>query len=194
MRRLRLDLGDQERVLPVLRRPIRDLRGLWPQDLPGLRALALEVGLAFPAPWLKNYGMRQGAGTILRAADTGNILLVRRSSQVSEPGVWAIAGGMVDAGETPRQAVVREVAEELGEAPGLAVAHSPFHHFSHPDKPLVYYTFFSIVPMEFEPSLNWEHDGYVWLSPAEALRVQPLHPNVASAVARAFGASRRGRY
>jgi len=38
------------------------------------------------------------------------VLLVRRA----DDGRWAMPGGWVDPGETPEQAVVREVAEETG--------------------------------------------------------------------------------
>jgi 8-oxo-dGTP pyrophosphatase MutT (NUDIX family) len=40
----------------------------------------------------------------------GEVLLVRRA----DDGRWAMPGGWVDPGETPEQAVVREVAEETG--------------------------------------------------------------------------------
>ena len=33
---------------------------------------------------------------------------------ISDPGVWALFGGRIDPGETPRAALVREIQEELG--------------------------------------------------------------------------------
>jgi len=43
------------------------------------------------------------------------ILLTRRAADMrSHPGQWALPGGSVDAGETPEQAALRELREEVG--------------------------------------------------------------------------------
>ena len=43
------------------------------------------------------------------------ILLTRRAAGLrSHPGQWALPGGSVDAGETPEQAALRELQEEIG--------------------------------------------------------------------------------
>jgi 8-oxo-dGTP pyrophosphatase MutT (NUDIX family) len=52
---------------------------------------------------------REGTDALVRDA-RGRVLLVRRA----DDGRWAMPGGWVDPGETPEQAVVREVAEETG--------------------------------------------------------------------------------
>jgi 8-oxo-dGTP diphosphatase len=56
-----------------------------------------------------NVHRREGADALVRDA-LGRVLLVRRA----DDGRWAMPGGWVDPGETPEQAVVREVAEETG--------------------------------------------------------------------------------
>lgn len=48
---------------------------------------------------------------VFDAADS--LLLVRRG-RPPHAGSWSLPGGRVEAGETPQQAVVREVAEETG--------------------------------------------------------------------------------
>jgi ADP-ribose pyrophosphatase YjhB (NUDIX family) len=54
-------------------------------------------------------GMRAGADALVQN-ERDEVLLVRRA----DDGRWAMPGGWVDPGETPEQAVVREVAEETG--------------------------------------------------------------------------------
>lgn len=44
----------------------------------------------------------------------GNVLLTRVSSRGHHSGAWALPGGGIDHGETPRDTVVREVQEECG--------------------------------------------------------------------------------
>ena len=52
------------------------------------------------------------AGCIFISKDTGRILLAHRSGRVLEPHTWGTWGGKVDEGESPTQAVVREIEEE----------------------------------------------------------------------------------
>ena len=44
----------------------------------------------------------------------GLILCARRSNQMSLPGMWEFPGGKVEAGERVREALTRELAEDLG--------------------------------------------------------------------------------
>lgn len=44
----------------------------------------------------------------------GRLLLTRRAKEKSFPGTWENSGGAVKAGETSRQAIVRELFEETG--------------------------------------------------------------------------------
>jgi 8-oxo-dGTP diphosphatase len=46
-------------------------------------------------------------------AHEGAVLMIRRRQREGEL-LWAFPGGAVEAGETPEQAAVREVAEEVG--------------------------------------------------------------------------------
>ncbi len=44
----------------------------------------------------------------------GRCLVARRGPQMSLPGKWEFPGGKVEEGESPRQALEREILEELG--------------------------------------------------------------------------------
>ena len=57
-----------------------------------------------PRPWV-------GVGVIV--VRDGRVLLVRRGREPGR-GMWALPGGMVDLGETMRQAAAREALEETG--------------------------------------------------------------------------------
>jgi 8-oxo-dGTP diphosphatase len=54
---------------------------------------------------------RVGVGAVI--LDGGRVLLVRRG-QPPLAGKWSLPGGLVELGETTREAIVREVAEECG--------------------------------------------------------------------------------
>ena len=56
--------------------------------------------------------MRRGVIGILTCGPT--YLVIRRAANVAMAGYWCFPGGHVERGETPRQAIVRELAEELG--------------------------------------------------------------------------------
>ena len=54
---------------------------------------------------------RVGVGAVV--LNEGRVLLVRRGGQPSS-GKWSLPGGLVELGETTREAIRREVAEECG--------------------------------------------------------------------------------
>lgn len=45
--------------------------------------------------------------------DNGKVLSAKRSQSMSLPGMWEFPGGKIEQGETPRDALVREMQEEL---------------------------------------------------------------------------------
>jgi len=44
----------------------------------------------------------------------GEVLVALRGPGMRDPGVWEFAGGKVEPGETPEEALIRELQEELG--------------------------------------------------------------------------------
>ena len=44
----------------------------------------------------------------------GRLLVIRRAAEIVAGGSWCFPGGAIEPGETPEEAVVREIREELG--------------------------------------------------------------------------------
>jgi 8-oxo-dGTP diphosphatase len=61
---------------------------------------------------IKNRRVRRGVIGILERDST--FLMIQRAAGVTKPNAWCFPGGHVEPGETPRRAVVRELAEEIG--------------------------------------------------------------------------------
>lgn len=57
-------------------------------------------------------GVRRGAIGVLR--QDGRYFMVKRAATVPKGGLWCFPGGHIEAGETSRTAVIRELHEELG--------------------------------------------------------------------------------
>ena len=60
----------------------------------------------------RNHRVLRGVIGILSRGE--EYLMIRRADGVAKPGCWCFPGGHVEPGETPRQAVGRELREELG--------------------------------------------------------------------------------
>lgn len=94
----------------------------------------------------------------------GLILAAQRSQQMSLPGMWEFPGGKIEPGETPQEALRRELEEEL-----LCTAEvgdfleTTEHEY---DFGIVILTTFFCELSEGEPSLT-EHSEIKWLRPSE---------------------------
>src|SRR3954451_13365547 len=74
------------------------------------RSIAPDTSCAHPV--LQYYGMVQVVAAILER--DGLILIGQRTPEQSHPLKWEFPGGKVVSGETPEQALARELEEELG--------------------------------------------------------------------------------
>lgn len=63
---------------------------------------------------------RRAAVVILLFEHRGvsSFLMIKRAARGSNPGQWALPGGMVEPGETPEEAALRELCEETGVGAG----------------------------------------------------------------------------
>lgn len=94
----------------------------------------------------------------------GLVLCAQRGSAGKLPGMWEFPGGKVELGESPQEALVREIAEELS----CVIAVNDFINtaeFEY-DFGLVVLSTYYCELKNGEPSLS-EHEAMVWLSPDE---------------------------
>lgn len=119
---------------------------------------------------------RQGAGCLFLARSTGRLLVAHRSWGVLEPDTWGTWGGAIDGTETPSAAAQREATQECGYEGQVELV--PLVVFSHPTG-FRYHNFLAIVDEEFEPTLNWESQGYAWaeLQGIES-QIGQMHPGL----------------
>lgn len=129
-----------------------------------------------------------GAGVLLVALDTKRVLLGCRGQICSNPETWAPFGGMVDPGETPLQAAVRELSEEAGielrtfedTLPQGFIKH-PLYVNENAETSFKFYTYLCALPFEPEVIINKESSGYCWFQ-LDALPMDTLHPGFAELI------------
>jgi len=118
----------------------------------------------------------------------GKVLVVRRA-RLPASGVFSLPGGVVEAGETLTEAVVREVREETGlEIEPVALA--GYREAITRDAGGRVERHFVILPFAArwiagEPTLNEELSEARWVDPAEVATL-PTTPGLAEIVAAAF--------
>lgn len=116
--------------------------------------------------------MNRACGIMLVGLD-GKVLIGRRSSSGDHAGEWSWFGGKVEDNESDIEALKRELQEETGydgELLELSIVHENDRgHY-------VYVTYMGVVDCDFVPSLNDEHDDYMWVDMREL--PHPLHPGI----------------
>ncbi|MEU9110334.1 (deoxy)nucleoside triphosphate pyrophosphohydrolase [Streptomyces sp. NPDC048483] len=115
--------------------------------------------------------------------DRGRLLAARRSAPPALAGRWELPGGKVEDGETPEQALVRELREELG-VEAAALERIPGEWVLRPGYVLQVWT---ARLLSGEPRPLQDHDELRWLRPSEEQHVDWLdqdRPAVAEAMRR----------
>jgi 8-oxo-dGTP diphosphatase len=118
------------------------------------------------------FNMQAGVWAIIYCPSKGTFLLGKRSALVNKPGLWDFFGGHVDAGEAPRDALIRELTEEaglkltssdlvsLGGASGAEI-----QLLGHVEALRELHYFLLLTDREIEPRLNQEHSEFRWFKP-----------------------------
>ena len=100
------------------------------------------------------------SGALLYALDTNRFLFLHRA-QSKRSDVWGLVGGKNETAETPFKSLLREIKEEIGD---LEIKKTmPLETFVSTDSKFSFHTYLCIIPNEFIPTLNEEHDGYAWV-------------------------------
>jgi 8-oxo-dGTP diphosphatase len=103
--------------------------------------------------------------------EAGRVLLLRRSpSSKHNPGLWDLAGGKVDPGESFDRAAIREVSEETGLFVELGLVFGVFESRLGGVRIAHLMMTAHVTGGTFE--LSSEHDAAVWLMPDECASVE----------------------
>lgn len=96
--------------------------------------------------------------------EKGKILCAQRGRNMSLPLLWEFPGGKIEAGESPKEALQREIKEEIlcKIEVGEQVEHTVYEY----DFGIVNLTTFECKLIEGRPILT-EHESIKWLEPQE---------------------------
>lgn len=132
--------------------------------------------------WLTEGGFENDTrwcATILMISEqSGNILVQKRSSEMTEPDTICVPGGHLEEGEIPSEGAWREFREETGYK-GPQTQLEPLDMLETGDKKV--FTFVGFLPKEFdaEPLNQWVNEvtWHKWLSLNDILDRDDLHPD-----------------
>lgn len=105
---------------------------------------------------------KMGVGALFVSYKTRRALLNLRAPHKTHAMCWALFGGMVEANEQPKDALLRELMEEMNFVPDIEKIY-PFDTYQSKDAHFSYYSFVCVVEDEFIPILNYESCGYCWI-------------------------------
>lgn len=115
-----------------------------------------------------------GVGSLIKSSKTNRCLFILRNDR-SFNGQFGLVGGKVKKNENVIEALVREIAEEIGFIPDIEKI-VRFNDFISDDNKFYFYSCLIIVKEEFIPNLNNESSGYAWTSVYHLPK--PMHPRV----------------
>ena len=96
--------------------------------------------------------------------DGERFLACQRPPHKARGSLWEFVGGKVEAGETPREALVRECREELAVTLEVGEAVMEVIH-EYPDMLIRLTLFHCIIPEGFPQAL--EHNALAWIHPSQ---------------------------
>lgn len=119
---------------------------------------------------------QQGAGVLIVCPATHRMLLAKRGMDCASPGTWAPFGGMVDPGESPDEAAIREVKEEA-DIDLVDITPEPIYTTLDSNTGFRFHTYLSVLDEEVIANINDESSGWAWFTPNEVSTFSHmLHP------------------
>lgn len=124
-----------------------------------------EAQILFSKPPKEFVSQIEVAICFIKKSD-GEILFLKRQIHKPEGNTWGIPGGKLDPGETPAQAVIREVSEETGlqlEKDSIKYLGKAYLHSS---RDVTLHVFEADLPKDTLSQVHinpQEHQAYVWL-------------------------------
>jgi 8-oxo-dGTP diphosphatase len=124
------------------------------------------------------------AGCFLEHA--GKILLLRRAQQKPWGGYWGLPGGKAETGETPHEAMKRELWEETGIVHQVSASDAAgVIYVSFEPNQLIAFHMFRLA-LTYSPTSiplrETEHSAWQWYAPLEAVTLPDLFPHTAECI------------
>jgi 8-oxo-dGTP pyrophosphatase MutT (NUDIX family) len=120
----------------------------------------------------RDYWGSIGAGILPIAKTTGRILINYRSRWVNEGNTYGIWGGKLDNNnENLKDVAIREFVEETHYSGKIDLI--PSYIFK--DSDFKYHNFIGLIEDEFTPTLDWESEGFLWLTFDELIHLPDKH-------------------
>lgn len=109
--------------------------------------------------------------------DTFEVLAFRRSAHKVAAGLWEFAGGKIESGETPQEALVREIREEL--AIDVAVDKLVLRNeMLVGDRHVTLHCFYVTAHVAL-PTSSTDHDELLWMPVSDLHTLDWIAPDVA---------------
>jgi 8-oxo-dGTP pyrophosphatase MutT (NUDIX family) len=102
------------------------------------------------------------SGALFYTLTTNRFLFLHRAKG-KRSDLWGLVGGTNEDKETPWEGLKREIVEEIGFEPDIKKI-IPLETFISSDQNFQFHTYLCIIENEFIPKLNYEHNGYAWVS------------------------------
>lgn len=118
-------------------------------------------------------GIHKAAGVLVKAMDTGRVLLLLRNDYPIQQNTWSMVAGGIEIGESDLEALKREVNEELSIDPNIITYRFKGNEY-HLERKSSFSWYEGLTPKEFIPKLDDENLDYGWFNINKL--PEPLYP------------------